>query len=655
VDDDVMLNVTVDHLECNDLFAQLVGWYRADLPAFEDWAKQAEEDFAFVAGHQWSDEEIAALKELDRTPLTFDRIGPIVATVLGIETNNREEMIAKPRGVEDSTVAEAESALLRWAREQDPNDEGNAEDAESEAFEHQIVAGMGWIEQRLADDDSGALVAFACIDPMEMRWQAGAKKRNLADARRFHRAREIEAQDALAMFPGKTIDEINASWAKTSPVETRTHNRDPQAAYTKENAVTAPTQLTTVTVIETQWTQKVTLYQALNPTTGEYEDVSPALRTKLAARGIDIEPVASREITFRAYIGSRDVLQVHPLPVQGAGSLYKCATGKYDRKKKVFYGIVRAAKDPQRYGNKWRAMSVEIMAAGSKGSAPMIEETAFGEYMKAEDFEEAWADTRAPIILGEGGLNKVRERPAVQYPVGYDRLTQSADDAVRSVMGVNLEAMGQQIQNQAGVLEYQRKQAVVSSLGWAFDNLRRMKRQGARLTMKFIAKFMDEPMMVRILGPQAQEMTTIQGMTVLQALQQPGVLDADIVLDENPASPNAKERNWQAIAPLLPLVQQAPADVQAAVVRYSPLPGAVAEKWALHLEESAKAAPKPNPMEDATLKKITADTMAQVAKAHKTAAETREIQADVDLEPAKVAIDAAAEIRRRPENLPRML
>ena len=74
-----------------DLLLTAKAWYRADREHSEDWRKDAKEDFDFVAGHQWSDEDKEVLREQLRPEITFNRIAPTVESVIGIEIGNRRE------------------------------------------------------------------------------------------------------------------------------------------------------------------------------------------------------------------------------------------------------------------------------------------------------------------------------------------------------------------------------------------------------------------------------------------------------------------------------------------------------------------------------------------------------------------------------------
>ena len=106
-----------------------------------DWRKRAEEDFNFVAGIQWDENDVKKLQSEGRPIITYNRCNAIVSAILGLEANQRMETLFTPREISDNKLADATTQVVDWIREY-----GSIESEESMAFEHQLICGMGWNE-----------------------------------------------------------------------------------------------------------------------------------------------------------------------------------------------------------------------------------------------------------------------------------------------------------------------------------------------------------------------------------------------------------------------------------------------------------------------------------------------------------------------------
>lgn len=234
-----------------ELYERLKGWFVEDRRAQSEWYRDAEADFAFHAGHgQWEEADRQRLKGQNRPCVTFNRIAPAVAAVIGMEVANRQEVRFIPRTTSgrampavDPTTGQATMQPMPGADDQGPaelytaaaiylRDQCNAEDEESDAFQDAAICGMGWTETRVEyEDDPAGRIVIDRVDPLEMVWDARAVKRNLADARRIHRAREIDIEAARQMFPGFDDDELDAGWARAGMLESSPHDREAARGY----------------------------------------------------------------------------------------------------------------------------------------------------------------------------------------------------------------------------------------------------------------------------------------------------------------------------------------------------------------------------------------------------------------------------------------
>jgi len=161
------------------------------------WRTETIENYDFKAGHQWSTEDEAKLKEEGRPTVVFNRMGPYFDAVTGTEINNRQEIKYLPRTIGDSKKNEILTQAVKWALEGT-----DAQFEESDAFEDVLTCGMGWISTRMDyEDNSDGMVCMEQVDPLEMYWPPEAKKRNLKDAKWLMRVKWLSEDDIKERWP----------------------------------------------------------------------------------------------------------------------------------------------------------------------------------------------------------------------------------------------------------------------------------------------------------------------------------------------------------------------------------------------------------------------------------------------------------------------
>lgn len=551
---------TADEAGPDDDFERFKRWFRRDIVKTNKWRKEAKEDFQFRDGDQWSKDDKQKLADEGRPVIVFNRTGVLVDAVVGVEVGNRREVRYIPRDVNDSKPNEMLTSAAEWFR-----DLCDAEDEESEAFKDTVTAGMGWTETRLdRKDNPEGEPKIERLDPFEMAWDCNATKANLVDSRRRWRVRKMDIREAEKLFPDVASENLNAAWAEGEE-DGEPHENNPTQRYSHEVDGEQDDLNRQVTIVACQYLEDQPYYKALILTPPAMEpqvvDLDPE-KFKIAEKAGAVLQSAklTKQTVMQCFLG-RTILK-KPMPTQTGMFTWNCMTGLADQDKGIFYGIVRRAKDPQRWANKWLSQILHILNSQAKGG--IIAERDVAE--DQTEFEESWARTDRITWARPGKLTagKIEPKPMAQFPAGFDRLMAYADEVIVKATGINMELLGIREVNQPGVLEYQRKQSGMGILATFFDSMKRYRKIQGRVMLKLIQDYLSDGRMVRILGDDEAQYVP---------LTKTADIEYDIIVDDAPTSPNDKEKNWQIIQSFLPMVKDALGPAQILVLaKYSPLP-----------------------------------------------------------------------------------
>lgn len=603
-------------------------WFREDKEHSAKWREESRDDYEFIAGRQWSAEDRSKLQDEMRPAITFNRSSVVIDAVSGQEIQNRQEVRYIPREEGDAHVNELYSEAARWF-----DDESEAPDEDSDAFIDALVSGMGWTDTYLDfDEDPEGMPKTERVDPLEMFWDSTCRRSNLRGASRLWRIKEMSVDEAKEQFPDFSRAEIDAGgWVGGS--STKVNENDPENYYADNDDLNdyESNQRKTVKVLHLQYCYYEDFYKVADPLTGSVvemaKDEFAPLEAKLKKIGVQLQSVKLRRKKYmQAYLGSQ-VLE-HKENAFPNGFTYNCITGKYDRNRGTWYGLVRAMKDPQTWANKWMSQILHIMNSNSSGGW-FYESGAFADQRQAE---VDMAKPNAMVELTQGALQQGRVSPKqnAQYPQGYQMLTDYAMSAVRDVVGVNLELMGMREATQPGVLEYQRKQAGMSVLATMFNSLKRYRRARGRVLLNYIHEDLSDGRLIMINGDDGKKYVPLRKQANTRF---------DIIVDDTPSSPNQKEVIWQSMMQILPGIKDMiPPQVMLQLLDYSPIPASVVEK----IKQVVKA---PNPQEEQQAKAQAQAAMMELQSkqldVQKTAAEIDKVKSETKENKLETEIDRA--------------
>ena len=603
-------------------FDTLKDWVKASWKAQAEWREEAAEDYAFKDGHQWSDSEMAEMESNSRIPIVFNRTAVIIGSVAGSEVNNRTEVRFIPREIGDSKPNEILTAGGEWFR-----DQGDAEDADSEAFEDLLVCGVGFTDTGLDfEADPEGAPDIKRMDPLCIGWDHHAHRKGLRDSRYFFEVREMPISEAEERFPGHRIEDIHADWINKKDDDENPHENKVGDQYRADNEV-GEFEGDTVTVVRIQYRQRVKTVEYVDPQTGQKAEM-PADRWK-RFEGFDIPHRTRTEWKWKqAFLGQDEVLDENePNP---DGSTINAMTGHWDRKKKRFYGLLRSIKDPQKFANKWLSQVLHIIGSNSKGGI-MVER---GATEDERELEESWSAADGVTWLENGAISggRIMEKPKADMPAALMGLTEFAIQSIRDVSGVNMEMLGLRDANQPGVLEYQRRQSAMTTMAKFFDSLRFYRKQQGDTILHFLRNHIAPTgRLVRIVREDQTE--------YIPLAMSDDARKYDVIVDDAPQAPNEKEKAWSVIEAMLPLLQQAglSLDDWADIMEYSPLPSAFVDKVRSKAEEMKKKGP--SPQEQMAEAGAQAELQLKQAQAAKTQAEAQAVGQELPLRQAEMQME----------------
>lgn len=448
-------------------------------PSYQAWRKEALEAWRFYDGDQWSDEEKSKLAENGQPAIVINKIAPKVDNITGSEIAGRTRVVYRSRSGDkgEEQTASALSDLALYVAER--NDQAIEI---SRVFKSGLVTGIGWMDVGVEDAEEGAFIFNRFEDEMQVVFDPNSKRMDYSDARFVARERWLDADDLQRMFPeqsGKLIEKLGKQGAlqNTTPHFTlKATNEVNYVDYGRD----------VVRVVEVQYKQTEKQYAVTTNLGKTFTTFDKKTAYANAENSVETSFVSR---VYMAYYSDDSLLSHTALPYQHNRFTLVPYIFKRSNKDGRPYGMVRSALDPQRELNKRRSKAMHLL-----NTSQVIADVDAVEDPNILAREAARPDG---IILKRPGkdLRILRNTDLASSQVS---VMESAARDIQDVMGVFDEAIGKHTNATSGTAIRQRQVASNQNQMFAFDALRRTKKQLGTLVLSLIREFFSTEMVIQI-------------------------------------------------------------------------------------------------------------------------------------------------------------
>lgn len=539
------------------------------------WRDEAVFNYGFVSGYQWDLKDAEKMRIEERPCVTFNRTEVNIDAVLGIDIDNEQDILAIPRDIGDTAVNEVVSSAIKYVR-----DKNYASQEESDIFYDLLITGVGAGEFYVdySEDVEGDII-IRRVDPLEMAWDSSALRKNLLDARWVAREKRLDYDEIEYLWPKKAKElDISDGFKYSAQIKGGPGHvviNNPNIRYSGDNIINDE-ELNyesdgKIPVTELQWFEYDKVIRFIDPNTGKiikmvkrrFDKVKDELN--IGANFVELK----EKVFYKAFFLS-GVLLDRQLNASQKRFTYLFATGKRDRNQRIWYGMIRGIKDPQKWANKFFSSIIEIIGKNAKGGA-FAESDAFVDIREAE---EQWSKASPLIMLKRGGINKVKDRQVNNYPSGIERIMTFAIESIRDISGINVELLGLADRRQAGIVEQSRKQSGLAILSSFFKGIELFRVNEGYLIIELIREYFSPEKLIRIdLNNQ------LHFLEVQQIFSDADAVEYDVIVDQAPTSTSTKERTWFALQQVLPILLKQGIPIPPEVLDYAPIPASLAERW----------------------------------------------------------------------------
>jgi len=470
---------------------QMLAWVYESYSVLNPWKAESWEDYSFRDNVQWKYEDAQKLISKGITPITINRIFPVINLINGYYILNRNDLVAKGRTREDNELSQTMSEAIAYVM--DAN-QGVAK--QQKAFEDQIIAGFGCLEVGYNSNPLKESVQIKYHPWHSIYWDAFASPWMDADECRYvFTSAWKNIEDVIAAFPDKR-DDIKQVWGTLSDSNYRNSHlyspTDEIEDFKSDLMYGTWTDKNRVKVIDMWYTVYEKGVFATMPD-GRVIDLDCTCgqeTVSIIKSALKLESSYVKRMRVSTFIGEL-LLQDDPTPFPYDEFPFIPYVGYLDRFNLPF-GIPRQIKGQNEEVNKRRSTALALV----NSRRVIIEEKA------VEDEENAYREANrfdAFIVVKEGKLDKVSIQDLSQLSSPQLELLNQSEREIKEIAGANDEALGYNTYaSQSGVAVERKQQSAATMTASLMENERRSLRMLGERIMPLIQKSWTAPKTLRV-------------------------------------------------------------------------------------------------------------------------------------------------------------
>lgn len=472
----------------------LMGYYRTELSRQEENRYQQALDEDYFDSIQYTEEELAELRERGQPATVYNVIQQSINWVTGAERRGRTDFKVLPRGKEDAKAAEGKTKYLKYL-----SDVNRTPFHRSRAFEDAVKVGIGWLECGKQDEDDGEPLYDRYESWRNMLWDSASTELDLSDCRYIFRSKWVDEDIARALAPSRAAQIADSCEDGGLYGGFELSNGDmamDQAEWERDSGSFASditSKRRRVRLIEAWYRmpEKVKKIRggAFN---GQIFDEADDRHQDAVASGsaILVEKVMMR--TRIAIMTPKHLLWEGPSPYRHNRFKFIPIWGYKRGRDGLPYGMIRGLRDIQDDVNKRMAKALHILSSNKV----IMDEGALPDGVTIDDFAAEVARPDAVIIKRTGKeivLNADRELAPAHLELASRNIAM-----IQQASGVTDELLGRSTNAVSGVAVQRRQEQGSLATSRFFDNLRLAEQMRGELELSLVEQYVTEAKEFRI-------------------------------------------------------------------------------------------------------------------------------------------------------------